>query len=85
MIGEGVAFVAAETAVHARDAAEAVDYAPLPACTDMAAARLDGDSGGAQRKGGVTLRAPNGLRNSSPTGAAPIFCRQTAEIPDSGR
>ena len=40
MVGEGVAFVVAETAVQARDAAEAikVDYAPLPACTDMTAA-----------------------------------------------
>ena len=44
MVGEGVAFVVAETAVQARDAAEAieVDYAPLPACTDISAALVNG-------------------------------------------
>ena len=43
-VGEGVAFVVAETAVQARDAAEAieVDYTPLSACTDMTSALLDG-------------------------------------------
>ncbi len=44
MVGEGVAFVAAETAVQERDAAEAMDYAPLSARMD--AALLDGGPGG---------------------------------------
>ena len=43
MVGEGVAFVAAETAVQVRDAAEAMDYTPLSPCMD--AALLDGGPG----------------------------------------
>ena len=44
MVGEGVAFVVAETAAQARDAADLVmvDYAPLPASADTASA-LDDD------------------------------------------
>ncbi len=43
-VGEAVAFVVAETAAAARDAAEAiaVDYAPLPAVTDSLAALAEG-------------------------------------------
>ena len=44
-----------------------------------AAADLDGDSGGAQREGGVPLRAPNGLRDSLQADAASR--RQTSEVP----
>ena len=45
MVGEGVAFVVAETAAQARDAADLVmvDYAPLPASADASSA-LDDDA-----------------------------------------
>ncbi len=82
-VGEGVAFVVAESAIAARDAAELIDidYQPLPAVVDAATALADGAPQlWPQAPGNCAFRFHKGDRDAVAAAMAQAAHRVTVEV-----